>query len=456
MINPSAEHLLDLKAADLPEINLFKRMPDLALALDGKAMPLGVSVYSTSILINGHPQYISIKLTPLQAGADAYILVNIEYERRHQAETALRKSEERFSLAKRAAGLGLYDKDLTNGKMYWDERALEILGFPPHEAVSYEEFESCIHPKDREKRNAALSSALDPDNGGQYQTEFRIMRRQDGAERWISSTGQISFEAGKPIRLLGLMCDITEIKALEQKSHARRSETESLLKQQIAFHTASAIAHEINQPLTAISAYSEVALYSLQNRQTDSEKLSRALHGCVTQAQRAGDTLHELLDFLNQADLQLEVTDLNHLITNTVEIAQKDGYGEFKHTLLLEKNTTPVYCNPLQIQKVILNLIRNATEAVPDSHAHPACITIKVAQDSNPHQVLVTVEDNGPGFDEATSKRIFEPFFTTKSKGIGMGLAISRSLIEANGGKLWHAADHHAGAKILFTLPFAS
>ena len=405
---------------------------------------------------NGKKLHVRISTVTLQAQGQPIVAITLYDDKRYQAEESLRLSEERLSLAKRAAGLGVYDRDLTNNLLYWDERSRELWGLAPNEEITYEKFEACIHPDDQASRYAALCRALDPDSNGEYQTEFRIKRKSDGAECWIATVGQISFEAGQPIRLLGLMRDITELKAMEHKSHERRHETEALVKQQIAVQTASAIAHEINQPLTAISAYSEVALHSIKNNNMNSESLCRVLEGCVTQAQRAGDTLHELLNFLRQSDLIAEPVDINHLVKTSIDIAKKDGYGGFNPALDLEKNMPPVLCNPLQIQKVILNLVRNAIEAIRGSSSITAAnITIKVHKMARKNMALVTIQDNGPGFNNEIAKRIFEPFFTTKSKGIGMGLAISRSLIEANGGKLWHDPDVGTGATIHFTLPFA-
>lgn len=405
---------------------------------------------------DGRKLYVSVNLASLQTQGQSIIAITLYDDRRRQAEESLRISEERMRLAKRAAGLGIYDRDLTNNTLYWDEHSRELWGLEPNEEITYEKFESCIHPDDRVSRYAALCRALDPTGNGEYQTEFRIMRKNDGAERWIATVGQISFVNNEPVRLLGLMRDITELKSMEKQSHARRNETEALVKRQIAIQTASAIAHEINQPLTAISAYSEVALHSLKNNSMSSENLCRALEGCVTQAQRAGDTLHELLNFLNQNKFIVETADINHLVKASIEIAKKDGYDGFNPVLELGHDMPPVICNPLQVQKVLLNLVRNAVEAVHDSGITTANITIKVHKMKNKNMALITVQDNGPGLNGETAKRIFEPFFTTKTRGIGMGLAISRSLIEANGGKLWHDLDTDSGAKIHFTLPFAA
>lgn len=404
---------------------------------------------------DGRELRVSVNLISPQALGQSTVVIALYDDRRRQAEESLRISEERLHLAKRAAGLGVYDRDLTNNTLYWDERSRELWGLEPDEEITYEKFESYIHPDDRAGRYAALCRALDPASNGEYQTEFRITRKNDGAECWIATVGQISFEDNEPVRLLGLMRDITEHKAMENQNHERRNETEALVKRQIAVQTASAIAHEINQPLTAISAYSEVALHSLKNNNMSSENLCRALEGCVAQAQRAGDTLHELLNFLRQSELVVEPTNINRLVKAAIDIAKKDGYGGFHPLLKLEQDMPPVLCNPLQVQKVILNLVRNAIEAIHGSGVTAANITIKVRKMAKKNMALVTVQDSGPGFDNETAKRIFEPFFTTKSKGIGMGLAISRSLIEANGGKLWHDPDTKAGATIHFTLPFS-
>ncbi|MEQ1487342.1 MAG: ATP-binding protein [Methylotenera sp.] len=249
--------------------------------------------------------------------------------------------------------------------------------------------------------------------------------------------------------------DIADQKNLEKIIQTQRTETESIFKQQVAARTASAIAHELNQPLAAISAYSEVALHALRNANADPEKLKRALEGCVTQAQRAGTSLHELLAFLQQGELITAPFNLNEIVNVALNIAKGDGYKEFQPILQLEQNMPEVLGNRIQVQKVLVNLLRNAVEAMRGAGVPASAITITVRTNADIGMAHVTVQDNGPGISQDMVKRIFEPFFTTKPTGIGMGLAISRALIEANSGQLWLDASRETGATFHFTLPFA-
>lgn len=453
--NQAAADMTEYPVNELKRCSIQTLMPELYSALYAN-QSAQENAFVTLYTKHNQSHRIRVDFNLIDRAQNNPILITLSDDRRRRAEESLRKSEERLKLAKRAAGLGLYDRDLTNNALYWDEHAREIWGLNSDEEISYQEFESLIHPGDLDARKKALNQALDPNGDGQYHTEFRIFRKHDGAERWIASIGKIAFEHGKPVRLLGLMRDITDLKILENQSRIRRNETESLLKQQIALHTASAIAHEINQPLAAISAYSEVALHSLQSKQINSDTLCHALEGCVNQAQRAGDSLHELLHFLKQTEFKLEPTCLSALIPATLEIAKKDANGDFKYTLSIAPDLPPVLCSATQVQKVILNLIYNAIEAVHMDGKKTALINIEARADHNTQMAIISVQDNGPGMDEHTAHHIFEPFFTTKARGIGMGLVISRSIIEANGGKLWLAGNSSAGTCMQFTLPLTT
>lgn len=403
-----------------------------------------------------YPEHLTITAVKDEDGVVTnYVGLIIDITERKQKEEALRISEERMQLAKSAAGFGIFDRDLTDGTLHWDERARELWGLDAEETVSYEKFEAAIHPDDIGPRRDAINKAMDPAGKGEYLAKFRIVNPESGAIRWIASHGRVHFEAGRAVRIVGIMQDITEIKNMEQKLQATRLQSEALLGEQVAAQTASAIAHEINQPLAAISAYGEVALRALQNDVVNPEILSHAVKGIVDQSQRVGQSLHELLEFLHKGELITEPADINNIVKEALTTTQNDGFGGFKSVLELEKGLPPVNCNPMQVQKVLSNIIRNGVEAMRKAGVTAGEITVAVKTTREKNMVQITVRDSGPGIDAETAQRIFEPFFTTKSKGIGMGLTISRSLIEANGGQLWIDPDSRKGAVFHFTLPFA-
>lgn len=368
----------------------------------------------------------------------------------------LEMQNETLREAQVAPGLGIYDHDLTNDRLECDKRMHELWGFGPDEPLTLKKITAGVHPDDQAARQAAIASALDPHGGGGYQVEYRVVSRVDGSVRHVASTGQVFFKDGHATRFIGMVKDISAQKQCEKEMQARRNEMELLVNQQVAAQTAAAIAHELNQPLVSISAYSEAALHMLQNGLKDPGKLAHALQGAVTQAQRAGRTLHELLAFLHQGEVVAEPVDLNAVIREALAMAETSGFGGFHPVLELERNLPPVLANALQLKKVVVNLLHNGVEAMRAVGVPAHAITITVRTLAGRNMARVTVRDSGPGLGAGMAQHIFEPFFTTKPTGIGLGLAISRALIEAHGGQLWADPDAGPGATFHFTLPFAS
>lgn len=399
---------------------------------------------------------LDVSLSRIEVQQQLYLLITFNVaSRRLEVQEALRASEERLRLAKQAAGLGIFDCDLKRNIVYWDNRIRKFWGEHLGETVSYEEFVARIHPEDRRARQFAIDRAMNPAGDGEFKAEYRVVNSANGITRWISAQGRVYFENGQPDRLVGVTRDVTEQKNLQKKLQAQRDETENIFKQQVAALTASAIAHELNQPLTAISAYGEVVLHELNSDVLNADNLKRALEGCVVQAQRAGHSLHELLAFLQEGELITERSNLNDIINDALNIIGNDGHGEFYPVLDLQQNLPAVQCNCTQIQKVLVNLFRNAMEAMHATALPILTVTATVLTVTGANLVLVTIQDNGPGLDPVIAKRIFEPFFTTKPAGIGMGLSISRALIETNGGQLWVNPGVGSGAQFHFTLPLA-
>lgn len=410
----------------------------------------------TALGSNGE-QLMDISLSPFESDDGLFTLATF-YTTDHSrsAEQQLSDSDERLRLAKQAAELAIFDFDSNHNILHWDEEMSLLWGAESIESVSNKRFKTVIHPDDRKSRQTALERAINPANNGEYNTEYRVINPEDGSQLWVSAVGRMHFEEGRATRLVGVARNITQQKLFEKKLQEQRNEAEAAFKQQVAAQTISAIAHEINQPLTAISAYSEVALKAMKAQNIDLDKLMRALEGCVHQAERAGNSVHELLAFLHKYELIKAPFDINETVIEALNIANDDGYGGFHPELRLEKRMPIVIGNKIQVQKVIVNLIRNAVEAMHSAGIERSGIAITVETNRSTNMAHVLVKDNGPGLDAIAQRRVFEPFFTTKSTGIGMGLSISRTLIEANGGELWYEPNTVKGAIFHFTLPFAT
>ncbi|MCP5292047.1 MAG: PAS domain S-box protein [Burkholderiales bacterium] len=407
---------------------------------------------------DGHEIGVDISLSPVTLQHQIYVLLALNtVDRCSQAEYALHESQERLWLIKQMVNVGIFDIDCVNRRIYCDERLRELCG---NSIDEMDDLIAVVHTDDRARCQAAYDKAINPRMGGEFRVQFRIVQNSDlqsdqQQERWLTIFGETQFEMGKAKRIVGIARDVTQRKQREKKLQQYRNETEALFKQQVAMLTASAIAHELNSPLTAISAYSEVALHALNETPTDCGSMKNAIKSCFEQAQLAGHKLYELLNFLQNNTVESEVLDLNQVIEDALLLARGDGYGDFILVLDLESKLPAVRANRFQIQRVLVNLIRNAVEAMRSARVSVSEIRISVTTLALEKMAMVSIIDNGPGIDPETLKRIFKPFFTTKPTGLGVGLSISRALIEANGGRLWMDPDYKQGARFHFTLPFA-
>lgn len=375
-----------------------------------------------------------------------------------QALAELKARGDRLQLATEASGLGLFDDHLTGHLHLVDNRLREIWGFEPNEPVSLQQVVAGVHPDDRHAVQTTLARALNPRGDNRFDAQYRVVNRVTGAVHHVVTFGRVYYRDGQAVRIIGTVKDITEHVQLEEEVRARRHAMELLAHQQIASQTAAAIAHEINQPLISVSAYSEAALHMLRDGVKRKDKLQRALEGAVQQAQRAGRALHELLDFLHKGETATESMDLNQVVAEAVKLVEKGNHCTCKVVLEQDPDLPPVQINRLQIQKVVINLVQNACEAMHAKGEQHDAITIRVTvrHMADVPMAQVSVYDRGPGFSAESIKRAFDPFFTTKTNGIGLGLAISRALVEANGGQLWVDPAPGPGAVLHFSLPFAS
>jgi len=370
-----------------------------------------------------------------------------------QAEEALRRSEQGLAEAQRIAHLGNWDWNIVTDELRWSDEVYRIFGLRPQEfGATYEAFLASVHPDDREAvTKAADESLVDPHTP--YSIEHRVVR-PDGSERMVHEHGEVTFgETGKPVHMIGTVHDITELKRAELESYRARRE---LLRMERVSHmgelTAS-LAHELNQPLTAILSNARAALRFLQSDRLDLGELREILQDIANDDKRASDIIRGVRSMLKQEEVEQETISINDVLRDMISLFHSEAViRNIAVEMDLADPLPLVHVDRVQIQQVILNLIMNAAEIM--SHSEPE--GRKIFLQTRPVDygaVQVAVRDFGPGIVEKDLDHIFEPFFTTKRSGLGMGLSISRSIIEAHGGRIWVENNPDKGVTFYFELP---
>lgn len=277
----------------------------------------------------------------------------------------------------------------------------------------------------------------------------------NGSTSWYSvAIGPIINKQGEqPNEAVLIAADITRRKATEAALQARQRELTQIARVNTMGALTAELAHELNQPLEAISAYANACLRWMSADEIDTAKLTTTLQSVCVQSARAGQIIRRIMDFLRKGDNPRELTDLNGLIRDVVELVDLQGR---QHQVSIECDLDPelprIPANRVQIQQVICNLLFNAIDALRavDIEARQIRVTSRAVENQD---VEVRVHDQGCGFDASQSEELFRPFYTTKGWGMGMGLSISRTIIDEHGGRIWATSEPAGGTTFHFVLP---
>ena len=310
-----------------------------------------------------------------------------------------------------------------------------------------------VHPEDRRAHEDKWRASLAA--GEPFETEARFRHVGNGEHRWLLHRGvPLRDKRGKIVRWYGLLTDIEDRKRAEEERerlHELETELAHINRVSMMGELAASIAHEVNQPLSGVVSNGSACLRWLAANVPNLDEAREAARRIVRDGKRAGEVVARIRALTKRASIPNERLDLNETIREVlVLVGDKAKQEDVNIQTRFASELSSVSGDRVQLQQVVLNLVMNAIEAMSTVAERPRELLIATGNDED--QVQVTVEDSGPGLDPNAMAKIFEPFYTTKSTGMGMGLSISRSIVQSHGGRLWATAKDAPGTAFHFTL----
>jgi PAS domain S-box-containing protein len=371
---------------------------------------------------------------------------------RKRAEETLRESETRFRTFVDQATDAFFVLEFEHGTILdVNRRACENLGYTREELIGQSIFLFDVH-FDPEFLDQNVRPAMEAGETMTFETRHR---RKDGSEFPVEIRARTFHYQGRLVNL-SLALDITERKRAEEEHESLRqleADLAHINRVSMMGELATSIAHEVNQPLTGIVSNGSACLRWMDGDSPNLEEVREAVRDIVRDGKRAGEVIARIRALTKRTPAPKDLLDLNQTIIDVLAIV---GDEAKRASVVIQTqfadNLSPVSGDRVQLQQVLLNLIMNGLEAMSSVNERVRRLII-TTQNVDPGQVQVTVEDSGIGLDPNTMSRIFEPFFTTKAGGMGMGLSISRTILENHGGRLWATANDGAGTNFHFTLP---
>jgi PAS domain S-box-containing protein len=372
---------------------------------------------------------------------------------RQQDHIRLREREARISLAAESADLAFWVLYPEQNSVWMSEKGRAMYGFTLHEPLTRESLLSRIHPEERVAVEATFERARASQRT--FEIEHRVVTPY-GKARWVIVRGRFLWdEHGNVLEIIGVTIDVSAQKQSDLQLQAQREELAHLSRVALIGEMTASLGHELNQPLAAIANNAAAARRFFDRGQIDPVILKQLLGDIATASHRAGEVINMIRGMARKGKSTLGLLNLNAVITDTLRLVQSDILiRETAVVTDLDPRLPDVEAAPVQIQQVLLNLIMNALDAVSALPPAQRRIIITTRRDEGPC-AEVSVRDFGTGLPADGSEKVFDHFFSTKAEGMGMGLTIARSIVEAHAGTLGAEDAEGGGARFFFRLPAA-
>ena len=380
----------------------------------------------------------------------AILLIVLTFGRyRKEAATEVASKEAYLAEAQRLSHTGSFGWSAASG-FVWSDETFRIFELDRAAAPTVEAIIQRTHPEDRERVQEFIERASR--GGGDWDVEHRLLM-PDGAVKSLHVVVHAVRDGAGVLSFVGAVMDVTAAKRAEEAVQAAQAELAHVARMTTLGELTAWIAHEVNQPLAGIVTNGTACLQWLGQKNPALDEARSSVEDMISDAQRAGDVILEIRALSRKTAPKRAPLDINDLIQGVVRLVTREAQAHGASVRLdLAPALPAVVADRVQLQQVVINLVINAIQAMASVTARPRELSIRSRQNEAGH-VLIEVADSGHGIGSTNLDQLFKAFFTTKPAGMGMGLSICRSIIEAHGGNVWASDNTPSGAVFHFTLP---
>jgi PAS domain S-box-containing protein len=375
--------------------------------------------------------------------------VGHDIEDQKRVERALQRNETYLADAQRLSNTGSFGWKIDSGEIFLSKETYRIMGLEETAKPTIDLILQRVHPDDRKLVQWQLDRAARGED--HYDYEYSLLM-PDGVIKYIHVRAHRQVDEAGEQELVGAFMDVTATRQAQNALQIAQAELARVARVTTLGEMSASIAHEVNQPLAAIVTNAEAGLRFLRHQVPDLEEARAALQQIVKDANRSSEVIRKIRDFAKNADPEMIQLDLNEVVEEAVTLVRHEVLRHgVAMRLDLASGLLPVLGDRIQLQQVIINLVVNGVQAMASTIDRERVLTIR-AQQYQSDQALVAVEDVGVGIEPGNADRLFKAFYTTKAQGLGMGLSICRSIIEAHGGRVWASANAGPGMTFQFTI----